>query len=209
MLQRFVIVLPVKPPASGKSRLRGLSDEQRRDLAGAFALDTAAACLAAEAVDEVLVTTDDAAFARRLADLGCATVPDGDSRGLNAVLRQAADESARRWPGLRPVALCADLPALRSADLDAALSVVPGDAAAFVADAEATGTTLYTAPATDFDPHFGEGSRAAHSSSGAWELTGHWPSLRRDVDEADGLRAAVELGVGPATARALGGLDLG
>ena len=32
----FVVILPVKPPALGKSRLRGLPDAQRRDLAAAL-----------------------------------------------------------------------------------------------------------------------------------------------------------------------------
>src|SRR5690349_8720650 len=37
---RCVVVVPVKPPALGKSRLVGLTDEQRHELAEAFALDT-------------------------------------------------------------------------------------------------------------------------------------------------------------------------
>jgi len=206
-----VVLLPVKPPASGKSRLSDLTDAQRRALAGAFALDTAVACLTASRVARVLVTTDDTAFAGRLGDLGCETVPDGDTRGLNAVLRQAAAEAARRWPDLRPVALCADLPALRSGDLDDALATVdalPPDAAAFVSDAEGTGTTLYSAPSVAFDPRFGFRSRAAHVDAGVRELAGGWPTLRHDVDDTDGLRAAVGLGVGAATARVLTGLRL-
>ena len=43
---RCVVVVPVKPPALGKSRLVGLTDEQRRELAEAFALDTVTAALA-------------------------------------------------------------------------------------------------------------------------------------------------------------------
>ncbi|MCU1538495.1 MAG: 2-phospho-L-lactate guanylyltransferase, partial [Humibacillus sp.] len=37
----YVVLLPVKPPALGKSRIQGLPDARRRDLAEAFALDTA------------------------------------------------------------------------------------------------------------------------------------------------------------------------
>ena len=106
------------------------------------------------------------------------------------------------------MALCADLPALRSADLDAARARVE-KGPAFVADADSTGTTLYTASSAAFHPRFGEGSRAAHAGDGVRELVGEWPTLRRDVDDTAGLRAAVELGVGPATARALAGLELG
>ena len=39
----YVVVVPVKPPAHGKSRMSGLPDEQRSLLARAFALDTVAA----------------------------------------------------------------------------------------------------------------------------------------------------------------------
>ncbi|HYN95924.1 MAG TPA: 2-phospho-L-lactate guanylyltransferase, partial [Pilimelia sp.] len=39
-----------------------------------------------------------------------------------------------------------------------------------------------------------------HRASGASELSGGWPSLRRDVDTAADLWAARALGLGPATA---------
>lgn len=196
----YVVVLPVKPPARGKSRLQGLPDDHRRELAEAFALDTAAACLAATSVHAVLAVTDDAAFAARLAEAGCATVPDGGS-GLNGALRQAAAEAARRWPAHQPVALLADLPALRAADLDTALAALVPSGASYVADAEGTGTTLYTAPADEFDPSFGVDSALAHRDAGALAVPGDLASLRRDVDDLEDLRAAVALGVGPATAR--------
>ena len=201
---RFAVVLPVKPPVVGKSRLQGLSEELRRDLAGAFALDTATACLAARRVAQVLVATDDAFFAARLAAIGCDTIPDGDSSGLNPALRQATADAGRRWPDLTPVALCADLPALRAADLDEALGALRPGRASYVADAAGTGTTMYTAPYDEFDPAFGVDSAAEHSALGALAVRGVLASLRRDVDDLDDLREAVALGVGPATAALVG-----
>ena len=59
MAVSHVVLLPVKPPAWGKSRLGELPDAVRRDLAEAFALDTLQACLDARGVDAVLVLTDD------------------------------------------------------------------------------------------------------------------------------------------------------
>jgi 2-phospho-L-lactate guanylyltransferase len=197
----YVVVVPVKPPALGKSRIVGLDDHGRRDLARAFALDTVAACLACEHVGQVLVATDDAAFSREFAALDCATVPDGDTSDLNAALRQAVAEARRRWPELLPAALLADLPALRPGELAVALASFVPDGPSFVADAERTGTTLYTAPYDEFDPHFGVDSRHAHLVSGALELGLDLPSLRRDVDDLDDLRAALALGVGVETAR--------
>lgn len=198
------VLVPVKPPARGKSRLGGLPDEERRSLAAAFALDTVAAALATPGVDAVLAVTDDFRFAAELADAGCSVVPDGVSEDLNATLAQAAAEAGRRWRGTVPVALCADLPALRPEHLAGFLAAWDGRGPAFVPDALGSGTTAYAAPLAAFDPRFGAGSRAAHLAAGAQELAGPWPGLRQDVDDAGDLGRALVLGVGPRTARAAG-----
>src|SRR6476660_8943400 len=117
-----VVVVPVKPPALGKSRLVGLTDEQRRELAEAFALDTVAAAGATTGVEAVLVVTDDFRLASALRGEGVEVMPDGVSEDLNETLVQAAAEVVRRWPGAVPVALCADLPGLRSDELAAVLA---------------------------------------------------------------------------------------
>jgi len=197
----FAVLLPVKPPARGKSRLVGVSDQARVALATGFALDTAVACLAAGRVGAVLAVTDDALFASSLVGLGCAAIPDGVTEDLNGSLRLAAHEAVRRWPALRPVALCGDLPALRAAELDAALSGVAsaGERACFVADEAGTGTTLYSAPAAAFSPSYGLDSARLHAEAGALALPGELASLRHDVDTLDDLRAAVPIGLGPRT----------
>lgn len=206
MRPRFVTVVPVKPPTVGKSRLEVADPEHRRALASAFALDTVAACLRTEEVAQVLVATDDAAFARDLHALGCHVMPDGDTNDLNAALGQAAAEAHRRWSHLVPVAVCADLPALLPGDLDAALAHVDATGPAFVADAEGTGTTLYLAPYEKFEPRFGPGSAQAHRTAGALEVPGDLTTLRHDVDDLAGLDVARALGLGPATQLAVAGM---
>ena len=70
-------------------------------------------------------------------------------------------------------------------------------------DAVEVGTTFYgVLPGVPFRPRFGGGSRAKHLSDGAKELalTGIG-SVRLDVDTVADLRAALDLGVGPHTAR--------
>ena len=129
----YVVLVPVKPPAVGKSRL-GPAGEERSELAAAFALDTVTACLATASVTEVIAVTDDAAFARVLAEVGSGVLPDGTSDDLNASLRAAAAEARRRWPSLRAAVVCADLPALRHEDLEEALRAAHEHAAAFVAE---------------------------------------------------------------------------
>lgn len=201
-----VVIIPVKPPAIGKSRL-AMSDDRRSALATAFALDTIDAAVAAQHVAGVLVVTDDHRFAIRAQSRGCVVVPDGVSDDLNASLVQAAHEARRRWPNTRIAVLCADVPALVPAELDEALAGMDAGEAAFVRDADGSGTTLYAAPDLEmFRPSFGAGSAQAHLHSGAVEVVGDLPRLRRDVDDRSDLAGAMALGVGAHTSEAL--LDL-
>ena len=166
---QFVVLIPVKAPALGKTRLL-VPEHVRPGLATAFALDTLHTARATSAVTDLVVVTSDPGFAMRCAELDITTLPDGE--GLNASLVGAAAAVRTRLPDAIPVALCADLPCLRSEDLGAALTQVAGGGAWFAADADGTGTTLYAAPYDAFDPQFGVGSRAAHLRAGTTEIEG-------------------------------------
>ena len=201
MSRSFVVIVPVKPPSVGKSRLDVLGSSVRAQLAAAFALDTVLAALGAADVAAVVVACDEPAVVAAVSGLGCRVVPDAG--GLNETLVAAAALVRDQLPDAHPVALCADLPALRSAELHDALGRLPTDRAAFVADASGTGTTTYAAPYDGFTPGFGPASRARHVAAGALELPGAMPGLRRDVDDPADLEAAEALGVGPHTAAVL------
>jgi 2-phospho-L-lactate guanylyltransferase len=192
----FVVLLPVKAPTLGKSRLR-VPEHLRPGLATAFALDALAAARGTPGVVEVVVVTADAAFAQRCTDLGATTLPDAGN--LNGSLVAAAAAVRPRHPGAVPVALCADLPCLRAADLAAALDQFAAGGAWFVADADGTGTTTYAAPYDDFAPRFGPGSARAHAAAGARAVVGELATLRHDVDDQESLLRAVELGPGAHT----------
>jgi 2-phospho-L-lactate guanylyltransferase len=229
----WTVLLPVKVLAQAKSRLAALAGERRRELALALASDTAAAAAACPAVGRVLVITADPVAGPLLAALGAVIVPDepagrpavtgtgpapaagpgsepqvaglGAQEGLNAALRHGAAVAARRWPGTGLAALTADLPALRPAELAAALRAAAGQPA-FVPDAALIGTTLYAVPpGAGFRPLFGGASAARHAASGALQLDlaalglDEQAGLRRDVDTPDDLRAALTLGAGPRT----------
>jgi 2-phospho-L-lactate guanylyltransferase len=88
------------------------------------------------------------------------------------------------------------------------LDAAPEDHLGFVADADAVGTTVVTAPDLDrFRPRFGHGSRAEHLEAGAHEIDlAGVESVRRDVDTPDDLAAALRLGIGPRTSRVAAGL---
>ncbi|GGU45030.1 2-phospho-L-lactate guanylyltransferase [Streptomyces albospinus] len=197
------LVVPLKPLVRAKSRLsRAAGEEFRPRLALAFALDTVAGALACADVRDVAVVTDDPLAGERLAALGARIVPDAPANGLNAALAHGAAVVRARRPGAPVAALNADLPALRPAELELVLHSASLFPRAFLADAADIGTTLLTATSgAELDPAFGGASRARHLASGAHEITSpEVPSVRRDVDTGEDLRAALALGVGPYTA---------
>jgi 2-phospho-L-lactate guanylyltransferase len=192
----WIVVVPVKRLESAKTRLRGAVPGVAHDrLVLAVVQDTVAAALACRDVADLLVVTSDPAVARAVGDLGARAVPDEPDAGLNPALAHGG-----RLAGGGPVvALAGDLPALRPAELSAALSAT-GGRRGFVPDAAGTGTTLLASPTgTGLDPRFGPGSARAHAGSGARTLTGPWPSLRRDVDTGPDLAAAATIGLGTRT----------
>jgi len=201
---RWAIVVPIKRLSVAKTRLADRAD-LRADLALAMALDTVAVARSCPSVDQVVVVTDEPAAAEAVTTMGALVVADAPDAGLNPALRHGVSAVAQSSASRAVAALSSDLPALRAADLDGVLRSATAFASCIVADADGTGTTLLTVrDAAGFAPRFGTASRRAHLEGGAHDLTSTAPpSLRRDVDTIDDLRAAVELGVGPATAAAL------
>ena len=199
---QWSVVVPVKRLRLAKSRLYavGRPRPEHEELALSLALDTVAAALAAAAVERVVVVTDDPAARQALETAGALVLPDEPDAGLNPALAHGAAAAMRRSPRDGVALLSADLPALRPAELDAALAAAADHDAAFVADTSGFGTTLLAiAPGHLVTPRYGRASAAAHRAAGAVELTGDWPTLRNDVDTAADLRTAAELGLGPAT----------
>ncbi|BCY14576.1 2-phospho-L-lactate guanylyltransferase [Actinoplanes sp. L3-i22] len=198
-------VVPVKGLSAAKSRLRGAVPEERHpELVLAMVRDTALAVLSATTVAELIIVTDDPVVAAAVRELGAKVAPDPGA-GLNAALRFGADEVAG-LDAYRAV-LTGDLPALRPAQLDAALAAA--DRRTFVPDAEGTGTVLLAVPPREsLDPRFGPGSAAAHRASGATPLAGDWPGLRQDVDTPADLAAVLRLGAGERTRALLRDLGL-
>lgn len=205
----FTVVLPVKRLAAAKSRL-GATAPARAALALAMAQDVA---LVAASIGPVLVVTDDPVAA---AALPAASVePDLPWAGLSAAVGHGAAVAAARWPATCVVVLAADLPALTVDALGAVVDALVAPACAVahgratssgvVADADGVGTVLLAAPAgTPLVPAYEGGSFARHRVGGAADLTPYADGrLRRDVDTVADLAAALDLGVGPATAAAV------
>ncbi|WP_432851041.1 2-phospho-L-lactate guanylyltransferase [Amycolatopsis sp. CA-161197] len=198
------LVVPLKHPRVGKSRLRGaVGEAEHAELVLALAYDTLAAVTSAAGVRRVLVVAADPAAVSELAGLGVELVTEPGDGGLNEALRHGAALLRDGEPGGIVGALQADLPALRAGDFADALAEAAGRRA-FVADHQGTGTTLLlSAPGAPLDPRFGAGSAQRHTDSGAVPLAGAMVSLRSDVDTSDDLEHVRALGVGKRTAALL------
>ncbi|MFM1728286.1 2-phospho-L-lactate guanylyltransferase [Prescottella soli] len=205
------VLIAVKELRLAKSRLaESLSVADRTDLVAAMLHDTLATLLGAgigtDPHSGITVVTPDPAVAAIADEYGVRHWPDParshtDTSGLNAALVAAETGLESRPDETDLVALQADLPALRAAELLDALTAARRVGRAIVVDHTGTGTAALFAcgPGTTLDPRFGSNSAARHIASGAQALDGGWPGLRQDVDTVADLTAAARLGVGPRT----------
>lgn len=198
----WTVVVPVKSPGRGKSRI-AVDPAQRPAIAAALATDTVTAVASARSVARVVVVTDGGDRPGWLAELPTTGAEVVVLASAADSLNAAIAEGVAVAPG--PVAVVpGDLPQLTGPLLDevlgaltAPLSVVP--------DAEGVGTTLLAARELALlQPRYGVGSFRRHRELGAVEVAlpvDH--PLRRDVDTVADL-AAVPGGRTATAARAAG-----
>jgi 2-phospho-L-lactate guanylyltransferase len=213
------LLIPVKPLAWAKTRLRGAADDSVSGVTGgradareahgrlvlALALDTLAAATSAAMVRRtVAICSDDAVCTALLSD-GVEAISDEPATGLNPALRYGEAVLRAADPSTTVVAIQADLPALRPHELDCAIrDGLATGGRAFCTDRTGVGTTLLLAPpGQPLDPRFGPASAAAHRRSGAGQLPCCGPGLRCDVDTPADLAVARHLGLGRFTRAAL------
>ena len=193
----WFVVVPVKGGAAAKSRLGLSPDGLRESVATALARDTVAAAVAGMPPGRVLVVTSASDVA------GWAVDPRGRRR--RGPRGRARRGSARRSAaaadlGARDVAvLLGDHPALRPAELAAALVVAAAYERAVVPDAAGTGTALLTARGVAPSPRFGAGSAARHVATGASGSSSTCPGCATTSTTSRTCDAVARLGVGPST----------
>jgi 2-phospho-L-lactate guanylyltransferase len=200
----WTVVLPVQHAERGKSRLVGPDHLPRAELARAIALDSIAAVLDSASVRRVVVVTADPVVSASVhardgggPDVELLVDP---GLGLSAAVQAGADRAIELQDDASVAVLLADVPAMQGVDLTAALGAAGQHPTALVPDWDGTGTVLLTAgPFTVLRHAFGPGSAERHHELGAVRLDLDLPRLRRDVDTAADLAAALALGVGPAT----------
>lgn len=200
------LIIAVKRLAAAKTRLAPVFPAPTREsVVLAMLVDTLTAANRVSAVHSITVITPDDAATAAATDLGARVLadptPPDDPDPLNSAIAAAARSVADSVSNI--VVLQGDLPALQAQELAEAISAARQHQRSFVADRLGTGTAALCAFGAALEPRFGPDSAARHRRSGAIELTGAWPGLRCDVDTPADLAAARQLGVGPATARAI------
>jgi 2-phospho-L-lactate guanylyltransferase len=193
------VVIPIKGGSAAKSRLSDLDDSTRQIIADAMALDVVAAALATASVNRVVVVSNDHHVGWAAKGLGAEVISDPGT-GLNAAI--AAPGFHAPW-----AALLGDLPSLTPDGLGEALDALAPFEVAFVPDVAGTGTTLL-ATRTGAVTHFGVDSAAQHAAAGYQRVEAVPATVRQDVDDLAGLRAAAALGLGPRTTQVFNDLGL-
>jgi 2-phospho-L-lactate guanylyltransferase len=201
------IIIAVKRLTAAKTRLAPVfSAATRESVVLAMLVDTITAATAVAPRHQVTVVTPDEIAADAARHLGARVLvdptPDGHDDPLNNALVEA--EAVIRTDTPNVVALQGDLPALKAQELSEAIAAARSHRRSFVGDRHGTGTSALFAFGAALEPRFGVDSAKAHRHSGAVELTGAWPGLRCDIDTPDDLLVARRLGVGAATAQAIG-----
>jgi 2-phospho-L-lactate guanylyltransferase len=184
---RWIALIPLKPPGEGKQRLSGRLDPASRARIGLAMFRHVVAEIGAVAKIETIIILSQ-------------TVPEGwgggwvkdRGGGLNAEL-----EDARRFLGRGPLLVVhADLPLLRSADVELLLADAEATGLAIAPDRHGSGTNaLALADERPFAFQFGTGSFAAHrAQAGARCRVLTRQGLALDVDTPDDLDAAIRCG---------------
>ena len=198
----WVVLVPVKKFDTGKTRFDASLD--RVALAEALARDTLDAVSGSAHVRMLLVMTDDPGLVDDLSLPVAVTVRTQRVPGLNNAIADGLRHAGQSWPDWGQAVLLGDLPSLTSEDLERTLELAEELPLGVVPDTQGTGTVLLTAqPGVPLLPAFGVGSAQRHRDLGHRLLRAP-ERMRRDVDTAADLEAAIRLGVGRHTAALLG-----
>lgn len=184
-------LIPVKPPAAAKSRLRGvLADGARIELAWRLFDHVLGVAIQTVGAARTLVISRDSDVLDYATGRGAGTMAEQADRGLNAALALGRSEAVRRGADAVLI-LPGDLPLLAAADIDAMIAAASPPPAVVIAPDERDGGTnaLLLSPPDILPFTFGENSFAAHAASarhaGVEPAIVRRPGLAFDVDTAE------------------------
>ena len=186
-------VVPVKDLAGTKSRLNPVLDETERAGLTVYMMENVLAALRIAGVEHICVVSPDREILETAREAGAEPLLQ-ESRGLNEALEEARDRALARG-ATALIVFPADLPLLRSEDVEAVLEPTEGGEGPLVVaspDDAGTGTNaLFLRPPTAVPFVFGPGSFDAHLDAarerGAKVLVCERERIAFDVDVAEDL----------------------
>lgn len=198
------VLIPVKDPSRGKTRLsRLLSAEERRRLAWAMFEDVCRAVRSARLPERVFVVTSFEPAIEHARRLGWEVIIEQAQVSESASVDLASRELAGRGFDL-VMRLPADVPLVRAEDIDELMSVeMRAPAALLVPSREGTGTNaIIRTPADLFPSRFGPNSLALHRQEASRVevecLIKENSRIALDIDEPDDIAALMRDGRGSA-----------
>lgn len=206
------IIIPLRGGGSGaKSRLVGenASGGLGRALAFAFACDVVDVVNAHPDVAHVIVLTSHEATAAAFTENGVETVLDLESGNLNGSIAALSKNLRLAHPRNNQAVLVADLPSLNLDDFSTILTQATDFPRSVLSDKDQTGTCFLACHSPLYlEPFFGIDSYRLHRDAGFTPLSSDvCPSIWSDVDTPEDLQTALEMGVGPHTAKILAHLE--
>ncbi|MEM2192790.1 MAG: 2-phospho-L-lactate guanylyltransferase [Candidatus Hadarchaeales archaeon] len=199
-------IIPVKKLENAKSGLRrAMKDEARRRLVLAMLSDVFHACKGWRGVEEILVVSPDEIVLEFAEKNGVHPLKE-QGLGLNEAIKFAV-RYAERNGAQGVLILPADLPLLRTADLEQIISM-GGEGGAVIAPSKANGTNaLFLSPPGCIEPRFGGESFPKHLQEaehrGIDVKIYNSPTVALDVDSPEDLQVVEVKGSGTETAKVI------
>jgi 2-phospho-L-lactate guanylyltransferase len=192
-----VILVPVKNLSSAKQRLSAVLDQlARTELAQAMLHDVLTALYDWTNRPQVAVVSSDPYAVRLAREYAFEVIPDPDNPGETGAIEMATSVCAERGAESTLV-IPADIPLLRSWELEEILQKAPAVGTVLVPAADGRGTNAaFRRPANLFPLRFGNDSfkphLAAAQATGKTCVVLELPGIAVDVDNPEDLRELVE-----------------
>lgn len=205
-MEGWTVIIPVKPWNEAKTRLE-VDPTVKTALARAFFEDVLTVAIGCPRVATVAVVSREPGVIPIVDEVDARLFDEPgtpETRGLNSAVATGVSW-ARSQAAEQPVAVVpADLPAITSAALAEVLELASEHERSFVPDMTGEGTTVLCAKRPSMlSSAYGDRSAARHVQQGATPIAQVDRRARQDVDDLDGLRAAIRLGPGRRTVVAL------
>lgn len=193
MRDRLAVVVPMKPLAMAKQRLRpAVGDAARQRLAGAMLVHVLHIVQDSGVADVAGIVSDDPGVLALAAQYGFAAIADNPIAGYNAAV-QRASTWAQAHDAHALLILPSDLPLLTTADIQTIVGLIDTPKGIVIApDASKTGTNaLLLRPPHLIKPQFGPHSFQRHCQQaarlGCPPIIYHSPTLAHDIDSPSDL----------------------